>query len=399
MKLIVTTEAHFQKNANGEIFSDTGCSGYSFWQRYLDVFESVEVVARVSPIKGQVSSKVEGPGVTVFSLPGYVGPAQYLSNLPKLRKRIKRICLSKTAFLLRVPSAIGNLVSNDLNSKLKIYGLEVVGDPFDVFAQGANANPLRPIFKWWFPWQLRKQCAKACAISYVTREALQQRYPAISGVFNTYYSSIQLKKEAIIKELRQWNSIKEFTIIFVGGLGHLYKAPDVLIKAVVLCINDGLDLELVIVGDGKHRNELQEQVNKKGLKEKIHFLGQLPSGQAVYNQLDKADLFVLPSRQEGLPRAMIEAMARALPCIGTTVGGIPELLNAEDMVPPGNPVALANKIKEVVTDKERMIKMSKINLERSKQYTENILQKRRILFYQYLKKKTEEENSLKNRRW
>ena len=64
----------------------------------------------------------------------------------------------------------------------------------------------------------------------------------------------------------------------------------------------------------------------KALRDRVRFRGQLTTPVDVRAELDRADLFVLPSRQEGLPRAMIEAMARALPCIGSSVGGIPELL-------------------------------------------------------------------------
>ena len=106
-------------------------------------------------------------------------------------------------------------------------------------------------------------------------------------------------------------------------------------------------------------------------------------------QLDLADLFVLPSYQEGLPRAMVEAMARSLPCIGSTVGGIPELLQPEDMVPPGDAVALANKIREVVTDRDRMARMSARNLEKAKDYRNEVLQERRNEFYRYVREQTE----------
>ena len=119
------------------------------------------------------------------------------------------------------------------------------------------------------------------------------------------------------------------------------------------------------------------------------FLGQLPAGAAIRAQLDQADLFVLPSYQEGLPRAMIEAMARALPCIGSNVGGIPELLSAENMVLPGDVTALANKIREVVTDPQRMEQMSIRNLEKAKEYREDILHARRVAFYHQVREKTE----------
>jgi len=59
-----------------------------------------------------------------------------------------------------------------------------------------------------------------------------------------------------------------------------------------------------------------------------------------------------------MPRAMIEAMARGLPCIGSAVGGIPELLSSEDLVSRGDAGALALKIMEVVSQPDRMTRMS-----------------------------------------
>lgn len=87
---------------------------------------------------------------------------------------------------------------------------------------------------------------------------------------------------------------------------------------------------------------------------------------------------------------MIEAMALGLPCIGSTAGGIPELLPPEDMVPPNDAQALAMKIREVVSDPERMTRMSARNLEKAKGYHEDILRERRNKFYQYVKERTTE---------
>jgi len=100
-------------------------------------------------------------------------------------------------------------------------------------------------------------------------------------------------------------------------------------------------------------------------------------------------LFVLPSRTEGLPRAMIEAMARGLPCVGSAVNGIPELLPVEDMVPPNDVPALAEKIREVLTNPERMAQMSARNLDKAREYADNVLYERRTAFYQHLKAETE----------
>jgi len=99
-------------------------------------------------------------------------------------------------------------------------------------------------------------------------------------------------------------------------------------------------------------------------------------------------MFVLPSRVEGLPRAMIEAMARALPCIGSSVGGIPELLAPEDIVPPGDIKALADKIREVLSTPGRLEKMSARNLEHARQYSEDALRINRNRLYRHLKEIT-----------
>jgi glycosyltransferase involved in cell wall biosynthesis len=154
-------------------------------------------------------------------------------------------------------------------------------------------------------------------------------------------------------------------------------------------MKEGLSLQLLMVGDGKHRSELEARAKALGLADRVIFLGQLQAGAQVHEQLDKADLFVLPSYQEGMPRAMLEAMARGLPCIGSTVGGIPELLPQEDMVPPGDAPALAEKIRDVLQDPERLSRMAKRNLEKAQRYSDQILHDKRVAFYQHVRDVTE----------
>jgi glycosyltransferase involved in cell wall biosynthesis len=133
---------------------------------------------------------------------------------------------------------------------------------------------------------------------------------------------------------------------------------------------------------------LESRAAALGLGDVAQFRGHLTTPEAVRAELDQAHLFVLPSRQEGLPRAMIEAMARALPCLGSSVGGVPELLPAEDLVPPDDALALANKICEVLADPDRMARMSARNLEKSREYGE-ALDQRRHAFYGHLKAETD----------
>jgi glycosyltransferase involved in cell wall biosynthesis len=178
-------------------------------------------------------------------------------------------------------------------------------------------------------------------------------------------------------------------LITVASLSQKYNRTHILIEAVAQCIEQGLPLQLRVIGHGQYRPELEDRVGQLGLKQHIQFLGQLPAGPAVRDQLDQADKFVLPSLTEGLPPALIEAMARTLPCIGSTVGGIPKLLPSEDMIVPGDAVRLARKNTEVVTKPRRMAHMSARNLEHAHNYSDALLEERRRVFDQHVRDMTE----------
>ena len=267
--------------------------------------------------------------------------------------------------------------------------MEVVGDPYDVFGPNAVRHPLRPVFRWWFTRALKRQCANACAAAYVTERALQHRYPPAPHAFATHYSSIDLPDAAFVEAPRKTVTNGSARLILIGTLAQLYKAPDVLIEAVGACVREGLNIELVFVGSGRYQPQLETRAAALRVATRVQFRGQLASADAVRAELDRADLFVLPSRQEGLPRAMIEAMARGLPCIGSTVGGIPELLATEDMVPPNDASALARKIREVLADPSRMVRMSARNLAKAREYSLDVLTRRRERFYEHVRAQTE----------
>jgi glycosyltransferase involved in cell wall biosynthesis len=174
----------------------------------------------------------------------------------------------------------------------------------------------------------------------------------------------------------------------VGSLEQLYKGPDVLIEAAALCAGFGLHFRITIVGDGRHRTELEALAHARGLTDRIRFTGNLPPGNAVRAELDRADLFVLPSRTEGLPRALIEAMARALPSVATAVGGVPELLSADELVTPGDKSVLARKLQDVLTDPQRLAQLSEENLSKAREFHSDVLRPRRRQFYETVEEAT-----------
>jgi glycosyltransferase involved in cell wall biosynthesis len=330
-----------------------------------------------------------GEGVSIVPIPYYIGFVQFLQKYRAITKTLCGLVNDKDAYLFRVPSVLASIMIPILRSNRHPFGLEVVGDPYEVFAPGTISHPLRRYFRWNGMQTLRRQCQQADVVTYVTSVALQKRYPPSPSAYSTYFSDIEMQAEALIDQPRTYaNSVNSVRLITVGSLQQPYKGVDILIDAIKICRQTDLRLKCVIVGDGKYRNELQNQVQKANLEQQIRFIGALPAGKAVRDALDAADLFVLSSRTEGLPRALIEAMARGLPCIATNVGGIPELLPQEDMVPPNDAQALAEKIQAFINYPERMTQSARLNLKTAAQYSNVVLDKRRRKFFQALLQKT-----------
>jgi glycosyltransferase involved in cell wall biosynthesis len=374
---------------DGKAWTSNASLGYPLWAEYLSAYDEVRLLARAqlhaSPPPNAILAT--GPGIKLVPLPYFVGPAAFLKHYGAIRQAIQTALTDVEAVQLRVPCTIGTEVYHLLEPD-RPYGVEVIADPYDSFAPGSVRHPLRPFFRWWFTHQLRQQCANACAARYVTQQALQKNYPCPR--YSMGAANVNLESEMMISHPRTYvQSSAPLKIILVGTMDQLYKAPDVLIRAVAHGVQTGLNLQLTLVGDGKYRSELEQLAESCGIGDRTYFCGQLSHRQAVQQQLDQADLFILPSHQEGLPKAMVEAMARALPCIGSTVGGIPELLTAEDLVPPGEVMGLADKIRDVVTNPTRMTQMSVRNLAKAKEFDRETLCQRRAMFYHYVHTQTE----------
>lgn len=365
---------------------------YSYWVPYLSVFDHVRVVARARNVPSVPADwkRGDGEGVSLAPLPDYFGPWQYLPRAGEVKRAARNAVGARDAVILYSHGHISCSIEPLLRRTGHPYGVYVIGDPYDAFSPGALRHSLRPLFRWWFTRQLRRQVAGACAVAYLAESPLKRRYPPAPGAFVTHFSMCILPPESFVSAPRlPRQDARTFVLIMVGTLTQLYKSPDVVIDAVAACTREGLDLKLVLVGDGKHRRELEARAAALGLGERVCFKGQLTAGESVRAELDKADLFVLPSRAEALGRAIVEAMARGLPCIGSTAGGIPELLPPDDIVPPGDVPALACKIREVLTNPARMALMAARNLEKAKQYSDEAVHDRRNTFYRYVRERTE----------
>lgn len=158
-------------------------------------------------------------------------------------------------------------------------------------------------------------------------------------------------------------------IVFVGRLSA-EKGLEVLFQSIAEVKKD-IAVEQWIIGRGPLENHLKSLAETLGITDNIKWFGSLRWGEQLFEKIAQADTLVLPSYSEGLPLVTIEGMSQGLLVIGSSVGGIPEILddgNCGILVPPGNYKKLANAIKLSITDKSLRYRMITLGLKQAHNY-------------------------------
>ena len=388
-ELVFVTEARFTKGKNNVIYGDPSYN-YSLWERYLMTFDRVYVLARIKKDENYESQDLQyissGSNVEFIELPYYIGPLEYLKVFFDLKKRIKKAInrLYNCSFICRVPGNIGDLVIHELSKKHKKYAVEVVGDPEDVFAPGVLKHPLRAYFRRRSKAALVRNVKNSMAALYVTKRTLQEKYPTSNDTFNIFASDVRLEPTFLPEKEKLWKRKNTYEILSIGSLEQMYKAPDVVIKAInELNQKSNINFNLKWLGDGRYLREMNKMAKDYKVSEYIEFVGNVGK-DLVYSFLQNADVFILVSRTEGLPRVIMEAMSVGLPIIGTRVGGIPELLEEKVLVEKNNPQELVNKILELINNEGFYNIQANRNFKESKLYLDEVLNNKRIEFYSYI---------------
>lgn len=359
----------------------------AYAKRFLSAFDEVVLVGRLFSRDDPTAKPVTGPGVTFVPLPGYRGPLGFLKALPKILSVMWRTLDRDAAYILRVPATIPLLYSVLLRLRGIPFAVEVAADPYDGYSRQALGNhPLASIFRALFVRVTRWQCRTALASAYVTREALQRRYPPRSAESTFAFTSIDLGDDAFARTPRGPASfdISAPRLVMIGNMQKLLKGHDLLFEALARLRADGVMVRATIIGFGENRGMLEAMAKELGLADHVHFTGKLANGAPVREVLDQADMFVLPSRQEGLPRALLEAMARALPAVASRVGGTPELLGEDSLFDSEDIDGMVARIRATITDPKALSEMSSRNLAVARTYHVDVVRRARTDFYRFV---------------
>ena len=369
-------------DCGGDLYS-LNAFGTPYWQIYAEIFPNLAIVARVEqgarPAGGEPLATSQG--LTLRPIPIFQGPLGLLRRLPVVLPALRRALRGADGYIVRWPGTLTLVALPFLLASRKPIAVEVVGDSRAVFRSGVG-GPASGLLARLSLAGGRRLFAAAAAVTYVTRSHLQERYPAAPDAVTSACTDVALSEADLVAGPRLAADMphRPARLFFAGTMEQRYKGIDTLLAAVAILKAEGRAVALRLAGTGRFEGSVQAQIAKLGLGDDVALLGQLGRAELLA-EMDRCDLFVMPSRTEGLPRSIIEAMARAAPIVASAVGGIPELLPADCLVAPEDPRGLADKLSECLASPESLASMSERNLLEARKYTDSETDPIRRSFY------------------
>ncbi len=169
------------------------------------------------------------------------------------------------------------------------------------------------------------------------------------GLFSTKYRPVE------IKALREYLGIKDEYVALTTSRLVVKNGVDILIRAVAKFKERRPNIKCLIIGEGPDRIKLERLAKKLGVESNVIFLGHMSQNDLpLYFAI--SDMFIRPSRSEGLGSSFLEAMAAGTPVIGTPVGGIVDFLKDGEtgyVAEPENPESVAYKMHEILDDSKK----------------------------------------------
>lgn len=382
--LFIQGGSRVRECSNGCFYVD-GNFNNNVWSRYKSYCDSLTVILRKENkiyeekyLKDKFN-KIDTTNLKLELVSDvYCPKTNYLKiNIKRKIKLVIKEAVKKSDFV--IIRSIGNFYTNTALNYCKKYNkkylIEVTGFAFDGLWYHSFIGKLIAIPRELY---LKKSLKKAPFAVYVTEEALQKRYPCFGKTLGC--SDVEINENNVVnitKKLINKNKIILGTAAFldVKWKGHVN-----VFKAISILKNKGynnIEYHLIGSGDKKYLEKMAKKFNVEG---NVKILGSLKHND-VFNWLKEIDIYIQPSYQEGLCRAIIEAMSEGCPVICSNVGGNYELINNEFIYNKKKYKVLAEKIITLINCESILQEEIKRNYLSSKKYLSSVLDKKRDEFY------------------
>lgn len=382
MSVLFVHDHRFVLDQEGRLYS-TGQYSADIMARYEAAFGEVHIAGREQPYTEALAGRLNllQPNIKRFiSVPNLSSLRSLLIKDPEAVAKLTKAIQAVDVVIVRLPSELGLMAVDIARQNNKPLMVEVVACVWDgLLSHGSlTARLYAPIAYV----RMRRAVAKCNWALYVTQHFLQKRYPASGDQIGI--SDVQIApRDPSILDRRLASIAKKKTALTFGMIAAMFhneKRVDIAIKALALASQSSRDLKLEVVGAGD-TSSLRALADSLGVGEQVTFKGVLPHGDILFSWIDTIDAYVQTSFQEGLPRALIEALSRAAPALASEAGGSDELVSNPWRHKPGDIDRLAAQMRELQNPETRIL-LAHENFQVANSYTPELLDKHRVEFWQ-----------------
>lgn len=340
-----------------------------------------------SPLEAYWQQQLQSEHIINFSVAPWKGNNHFLSYLAGI-KNLREYLKQKPVDIIHSHFQLGSLIGLEMRKQgLTRSAVRTAHNhPRNEWAPSLYGwLCYKLIGGWLYPMQLDAETAVSAAITDELSKTQGSRFvdqkPTL--IYNGISPDLITQANAIPR--RKGNPDK----FFIGSIGRLSPQKDYasLLKAIHIASPQLKGLEAEIIGDGELRLELEEQRGKLGLDQIVHFRGRQNN---VLESLRRWDLFILPSLWEGLPTVVLESMCCQTPILATDIPGTREIISHGKtgwLVPPGDPIAMANHLIQIskLSEAERATVTNNSLIELQKFTYPNIALQMLSLYHRILK--------------
>jgi glycosyltransferase involved in cell wall biosynthesis len=317
-------------------------------------------------------------------IPNFKSISSYRKHIKEVKKIIHENIAKSDVIVARMPSQTAGIAIKEAKRLNKPLLVEVVACTFDAYWNHSWKGKLIAHYRY---FRVRKIIRNCEFVIYVTQEFLQSRYPtkgtsvALSDVeLKPYDDRILIERK---KKIENHLTSEPLVIGTVAALAVSYKRQVDVIKSIAKLKKIGIVFKYKLVGEGNPQKLIQT-IKIEGVEELVSVIGTLKHDE-VFEFLKSIDLYIQPSKQEGLPRSLVEAMSMAVPSFGSKIAGIPELLDSDCLFEAGNIDEICKKLMSV--NQDFLLDQAKINFERAKHFQiTDLIEKRRNFYNLFLLK-------------
>ena len=210
------------------------------------------------------------------------------------------------------------------------------------------------------------------------KQSYVENYHLVSEKVKVMPNWINLDRFQLVKTQRQKSEIK--TLLFVHWLSKR-KGADIIVSIIKHLKNfEHLTsgFKLLVIGSGPYKEDLLKNIKENNLEQNIEVLGSIPN-EEIIKYYQNADVFIMPSMEEGFPRVLLEAMAVGIPYVASDVGAVRELspeIAQRFLVKSGDVEMFAHKIENLLSDEKIYEEFKKEELQKVQEYSiDNVINK------------------------